>query len=188
MKQGAVPAGYFALALQRESSGIDRGYLSFGGIPPVKTYGPVVSVRFAPPKNTARAPGQQTEYTVVLDGFKFPGSDAVPSARVSGEEGLIDSGTSVLLAQPAVARAYNAKWDPATQEPPPFSVLIGGQEFPIDPRDIKLKTPNGFASAVMPSRKTILGDTFMRNTLSVFDLARGEMRFASTNPAAEQKK
>lgn len=183
MKKGAVPEGYFAIALQR-NSGPDRGYLSFGGIPPVRTYGPMISVRFAPPKNTARSQGQQTEYTIILDGFKFPGSENVPSAKVVGSEGLVDSGTSVLLVPSAVARAYNAKWDPNTQEPPPFSILIGGQEFPLDARDLRIRTPNGFASAVMPSRKTILGDTFMRNVLSVFDVARGEMRFASTNPAS----
>lgn len=182
MKNGAVPAGSFAIALQRDNATTGQGYLSFGGIPPVRTFGPSASVKFAPPRLTPRTRGQQSEYTIALDGFRFAGLDAA-AYNVTGE-GLIDSGTSVLLAPAAVARSYNAQWDPNTDEAPPFSVVIAGREFPIDPSDLKIKTSKGFASAVMASRKTILGDTFMRNVVSVFDIAGGQMRFTSTNPKA----
>lgn len=182
MKNGAAPAGSFAIALQRDNSTAGQGYLSFGGIPPVRTYGAITNVKFAPPRVTPRTHGLQSEYTVRLDGFRFAGIDA--TAYDYSGEGLIDSGTSVLLAPAAIARSYNAQWDPNTQEAPPFSVVIGGREFPIDPADLKIKTSKGYASAVMPARKTILGDTFMRNVVSVFDIAGGQMRFASTNPQA----
>lgn len=173
-----MPSGSFAIALQKTASSGGSGYISFGGIPPVKTYGNTVTVRFIPPKN----PGDgQTEYIVPLDGFRFTGSDTITKSAAP-LEGLIDSGTSVLLVPAAIARAYNALWDPATQDAPPLSVLIGGTAFALDQEDLRIKGPTGYSSAVMAARKTILGDTFMRNVVSVFEVSAGQMRFASTNP------
>lgn len=183
VKAGLVADGSFAIALQRDAQTPGKGLLTFGGVPAVQTYGQSVAVRFAAPRMTARNVSEQSEYSVPLDGFKFPGSEkmAPSSARV---DGLIDSGTSVLLAPAAVAKAYNLLWDPKTQEAPPFSVLIAGQEFPIQSSDLRIKTTTGYQSAILPARRTILGDTFMRNVLSVFDVANSQMRFVSINANA----
>lgn len=135
-------------------------------------------MRFVPPKSIARG---QTEYTIPLNGFRFRGSEAT-FGKVPPIDGLVDSGTSVLLVPAAIARAYNALWDPKTQDAPPFSVVIGDVEFPLNQEDLRVKNANGYSSAVMPARKCILGDTFMRNVVSVFDVGAGQMRFSSTNP------
>lgn len=123
------------------------------------------------------------EYTIPIENFKFTGSDLLSKNTIS--EGLVDSGTSVLLAPQAIAKAYNSLWNPETEPAPPFSVVIGGVDFTIDPEDLRMRTANGYVSAVVAARKTILGDTFMRNVLSVFDIGSGQMHFASTNLAVK---
>lgn len=183
VKAGLVADGSFAIALQRDAQFPGKGLLTFGGVPAIQTYGQSVAVRFAAPRTTPQNNGEQSEYTVPLDGFKFPGSEKTVASSTQ-VEGLIDSGTSVLLAPAAMAKAYNSLWDPMTQEAPPFSVLIAGQEFPIQASDLRIRTATGYQSAILPARKTILGDTFMRNVLSVFDVANSQMRFVSTNMKA----
>lgn len=182
VKSGSAPTGSFAIALQRDGSTAGTGFLSFGGIPPVRTYGETVTAAFVRPKNSAKG---QSEYIVMIDGFKIgsPGVSASSPALVRSEA-LIDSGTAVLLVPAEVAKAYNNLWNPATQDAPPMSVIISGKEYPIDPTDLRITTGGRSSSAVIASRKTILGDTFMRNVVSVFDVGAGQMRFASTNPAA----
>ncbi|BFZ55188.1 hypothetical protein PYCC9005_002228 [Savitreella phatthalungensis] len=148
------------------------------------TYGQVVET---PLKGRDMVTGQRTEYLIEIDGFEFPGSSTVDMRQ--GQEGsklraLVDSGTSVMLVPPAVAKAYNAGWNPSDpgSVPPTLNVVIGGVKFPIDVRDIKLKSASGrMSSAVMPSSRIILGDTFMRNVVSVFAVTDEKMRFVSTN-------
>ena len=201
VKRGLVSRGVFAISLHREGTAgtsdgrggqtVRGGFLSFGGVPPTQTYGDVVQVPMSEPRRN----GERTEYDITIDGFKFQGSDQIQGANTGafGSPGggqivaLIDSGTSVILAPRPVVQAYNRLWSPNTRgsEAPPLSVVIGGREFPIDPRDIKLVARSGRASsAIQPSSKVILGDTFMRNVVSVFDVSGEKMRFASTNPAA----
>lgn len=202
IKRNIIPRGIFAIALHRDESALQKrqnaatirgGFLSFGGVPTTTTYGDVVQV----PMSNPRRGGERTEYDVEIDGFKFPGSDRVLSSTggptgAFGTPGgkidaLIDSGTSIMLAPPEVVQAYNRLWNPNQpgSQPPPLSIVIGGREFPIDPRDIKLVSRGGRAgTALQASRKVILGDTFMRNVVSVFDITGEKMRFASTNPAA----
>lgn len=178
MKAGDIPNNFFAIALQRDKS--EGGYLSFGGLPPVKTYGSTVAIPFAPPRDLAKG---QSEYTISIDGFVF-GDATVAKPASPNIEALIDSGTSILLVPATVARAYNALWDPKAQDAPPLSIILGGKEFALDTRDLKITANGKTSSAVAASKKTIFGDTFMRNVVSVFDVVASQMRFISTNPAS----
>ncbi|KAJ7174692.1 aspartic peptidase domain-containing protein [Mycena filopes] len=213
VKQRQVAHPYFSLALNRgtpsgqHSPSVDPhlGYLAFGGIAQV----PVTSAHATVPVQgyslATRAPTNRHPtyfyYTVDVQKYVFPGSTAVFTASNST---IIDSGTTLNLVPTDVARAYNkafnATWRAGTYyvecaaKAPPFSVLLGGKTFAIDPRDqvVYAGTDDSGAAVCISGTQDggpvtmgsvfILGDVFMHNVVTTFDIQRNQITFTQRKP------
>jgi hypothetical protein len=69
---------------------------------------------------------------------------------------------------------------------PSFTVLLGGKRFPINPQDMlyrNVRDPlTGLCMTAINNGGAgpfILGDSFMQNVVSIFDVGNATMRFVS---------
>ena len=120
------------------------GYIAFGGIAPVSTVVPSVTV---PVQRISSSSGgsEYLFYAVDVDAWVFPGSEN----RHTTSTVILDTGTTLNYLPTEVAAAFNSRFvPPATFDAaedawfvdcnataPLFSVVIGGVEFVIDPKD-----------------------------------------------------
>ncbi|TPX07809.1 uncharacterized protein E0L32_010496 [Thyridium curvatum] len=194
VQQGLVDP-VFSLAISRNSTG---GLLGWGGIPDIingldsSTYGyaDIIIANIVGDPHTAWA---YSFYTIIPDGFQFGMStneDKYPF--------IIDSGTTVNYLPLILADAINAAFDPPAKYlysygayftscdavAPPFSVVIGGTAFLINPKDMILRNQKdpltGLCMTTVSTGGTgpfILGDAFLQNVLAVFDIGSAQMRF-----------
>nr|GAT57244.1 acid protease [Mycena chlorophos] len=205
VQQGAVKNPYFSIALDRptlEQQEHDPfvpnlGQLSLGGVVPVSTQGKTVALPvigyapdangfFVPTLNTSATAYRLLWYSVLVDGYIFPGSDDVATASNST---IFDSGTTVNYVPSPVAVAYNAHWavldeesgnyvvDCAETRPPPFSVLLAGTEFVVDGKDMVVVNGRDAegntvcisgvqdGGPVSEGSTFILGDVFLHNVV-----------------------
>jgi hypothetical protein len=143
----------FSVALNRgtfknqEQSTYDPnlGYVAFGGIAPVKTSSPVVTVPVQAYSISSNSSAYRY-YTVDIDSYVYNGSTTLTG---SGKQAILDTGTTLNLLPNEVAKAYNAKFVPPADYDedqgayfvncnatvPAFQVQIGGQQFKIDGKD-----------------------------------------------------
>ncbi|KAF7345412.1 Acid protease [Mycena venus] len=176
VKQGAVANPFFSLALNR---GPLTGYSATTGAPSNKD-----AVFFY--------------YTVDVDGYTFTGSDKLTTKN---NNTILDSGTTLNLVPTKVAKAYNAQFVPKAKldkdsglylvdcnaKVPAFSVTLGGKKFPIDARDQILQAGTDDDGNVVcisgtqdggedtPDNVFILGDVFLHNVVSTFNIQTNEM-------------
>ncbi|GAB7349292.1 hypothetical protein MBLNU459_g8436t2 [Dothideomycetes sp. NU459] len=206
----------FSLALQRSgpnSATSAGGVLAIGGIPavPHDPYFANASIQIVGIDSATGGPLYQF-YTVALAGWAYSNSSGaqfdvhhtgnparVPLAPAS-PTAVVDSGTSLVYAPPAVAAAVAALYaPPATYDaalalytvdcaaaPPVFGVVIAEKVLYVNPVDLVVdgggRGVGGVCVAGVQSNAgglTILGDVFLRNVLAVFDVGAGEMRFAA---------
>jgi hypothetical protein len=176
-----LSSSMFSMAIQRNSG----GYIAFGGLPPV-----TFNETFAktPIQVLSSHSSGFTFYTITPDALVFPGSPAAQSSQY-----IVDSGTTLLYAPSSTAKAINSLFSPkaTTQggtyvvdcnaKVPSLAVKIGGVSFTINPKDMVLSDPSGLCISGIQdggSGPFILGDVFMQNVVSVFDIGASEMRFA----------
>jgi hypothetical protein len=90
--------------------------------------------------------------------------------------------------QPAATYLFEQKayFTTCTAIVPYVSVLIGGKRFPINPRDMLLQDildpSTGLCATAINNGGAgpfILGDVFMQNVVSIFDVGNATMRFVS---------
>ena len=107
-------------------------------------------------------------------------------------QAVVDSGTTLIYLPNPVSNAINrifATYDPTggtwyadcNATAPSWDLIIGGQSFSIDPRDMIVENSDGVClSGVQDAFNgfAILGDVFLKNVLAVFDVGNLEMRFA----------
>ena len=96
---------------------------------------------------------------------------------------------SALAAQfspPAIWNATIQQYSvPCNAKAPWFAIKIGGVVFPVDKRDMIIDdaTGQGTCAAGINDGETnapfTIGDTFMNNVLTVFDVGSGQMKFRS---------
>ena len=120
-------------------------------------------------------------------------TSSLDSAQVRA---IIDSGTTFISLPTAIAGAVNALFDPpaifstdrnvylvdCSAKPPRFGVNIASETFMVNSEDLILETGRGDCMSGINNARTsqaILGDVFLKNVLAVFDVGRGEMRFAA---------
>nr|POE72328.1 putative aspartic-type endopeptidase [Quercus suber] len=116
---------------------------------------------------------------------------------------IIDSGTTLIYLPVALAEAVNNAFNPPATYiegegifeaqcdaiPPYLAVVIDGKTFEIDRRDLLLTNlgvdgiTGGCLTGVQPVDELyILGDSFLKNVVAVFDVGSSEMRFAAREP------
>ncbi|KAL8685592.1 MAG: hypothetical protein Q9218_007666 [Villophora microphyllina] len=192
--QGKV-APVFSLAISRgEETG---GLLALGGLPPVQhdqyfVSTPILASLPRPGNTNAARPALQY-YTITLQGINYETTFEKVNLRAD-----VDSGTTLIFLPARTASKINQLFVPPAQfnfntgeysvdcnaKAPNFGVLIGGHTFPINPKDLIVKTQvagnciTGITSSAGASHPVVLGDVFLRNVLAVFDVGAGEMRFS----------
>ncbi|KAJ7277450.1 acid protease [Mycena rebaudengoi] len=190
-----TPAGQHS-----EHTDPNLGYLAFGGIAPVSVTSTSVTVPIQGYSMATRTPTSGSNstffyYTVDVQKYVFPGSTTVHTASNST---IVDSGTTLNLVPSHVARAYNAGFGTLRDgsyyvdckaQAPPFTVVLGGKSFTIDGRDQIVPvgkdakgqdlcvsgTQDG--GAEMDGSLFVLGDVFMKNVVTTFDIRRNTITF-----------
>jgi hypothetical protein len=192
---------YFSIALNRGSfknqatSSYDPhlGYLAFGGLAPVKTIEPCVTVPVQGFTVSSTATPKYMFYTVNIYAYIFNGTSPVTG---SGKHAILDSGTTLNYLPTALADAYNARFVPPAvfsadagvyyvdcdAKVPSFAVQIGGKKFTIDAKDQILPStgPDGKVQCISgttdggdpadPNSLYIMGDTFLHNVVATFNI------------------
>ncbi|KAJ5195350.1 uncharacterized protein N7498_008788 [Penicillium cinerascens] len=191
---------YFSLAILRDTSG-EAGYLTLGGLPPIDFTETWTTTDILITSITGY-PATYDFYTINIDGVTLNGE------TISGAGGdiqyIIDSGTTLNYYPTSVANAVNAAFDPpavynTTQgayvvdcnaKPPAHAITIAGTTFTINPLDMILNggtDANGKTFCISgiddggndPSADLyILGDTFQKNVVTVFDVGAAQLMFA----------
>lgn len=207
MYQSGLTAPLFSLALSRDPE--NAGYLALGGIANVSHSEVFVSsaIDIIGVNRTDGTPVYEF-YTIVLDGWAvsadryvqfnpYPNANPAKVPLVRNQTSVIvDSGTSLVYAPDDVATRVALSFDPpgdydqsqaawfveCDAVPPVFGAVVGKKVFYVNPADMVVNTGGGQCiSGVQPDMGglSILGDTWLRNVLAVFDVGAGEMRFAA---------
>lgn len=110
-------------------------------------------------------------------------------------------GTTLMYVPTSVAMKVNSLFDPPAKyvhesgvyetdcdaKVPNFAIRIGGTDFHVNSEDLLLTGKDGYdpytggcITGVQATSEPpyILGDTFLKNVVAVFDVGAGEMRFA----------
>ena len=184
----------FSLALDRSGG----GQLAFGGLPPVGYTNSFASAPFqilqtSSPDGVVQNTSAYTFYTIDVGGFAVGGASSAINS--TSPQMIVDSGTTQNYVPEAVADAVNYAFSPppdykdstgdyivqCTSKPPTFGVVIGGKTFMIDPRDMIINEGGRCISGVAAtgsSGTSILGHSFLKNVVAVFDVGSQIMRFA----------
>jgi hypothetical protein len=201
-----ITAPVFSLAISRDQSQTSHGgILAIGGIPDCteSTVNVSSSAQFSTvPMEIAQAQRLDPEtpehqfYVITADSLAYGG----PNNTSNSTQYIVDSGTPLNYIPVADAAAINALYDPpAVADPeagsylvqcnataPEFGVTIGGQTFYTNPYDMFAPDPSlpdgTCISALQPEAaagRYVLGATFFKNVLAVFDVGNLTMQFAS---------
>jgi len=198
---GLVP-DLFSLAILRDISG-PSGYLSLGGLPPLTFNGTFTSTPILI-THIDHYPVTYDFYTINVDSILLHGKP-LPGSGGPSIQYIVDSGTTLNYFPTSVADAFNAAFDPpavyseddgvyyvdCNAKKPALDILIAGTRFDTNPLDLILLAgtdENGNDICISgvddggsdPTEDVyILGDTFQKNVISVFDIGAAEMRFAA---------
>ncbi|KAG9239992.1 aspartic peptidase domain-containing protein [Calycina marina] len=200
IKDGAIEAPLFSLAILRDVSG-PSGYLALGGLPPVDF---VQEFATTPILVTTIDGYPQTYdfYTIEVDGMTLNGNTLNGAAT---PKYIVDSGTTLNYLPTSISDAINKAFiPPAVYEDdegayivdckakaPTFGITIGGTTFYTNPLDMILLAGtdddgndvciSGIDDGGNDDVKDvfILGDTFQKNVVVVFDVGAAELHFAA---------
>ncbi|RFU27306.1 hypothetical protein B7463_g9014, partial [Scytalidium lignicola] len=195
VEQGLV-SDLFSLAILRNVDG-PAGYLALGGVPPLDfeqnfTSTPILITHIP------QYPIGYDFYTINTQGIYLDG--IMVSGSGDDVQYIVDSGTTLAYLPPLITSAINAAFNPpaifsfwygiyivnCNATAPPVSIKIGGVMLNINPADmIFVAGTDLFGQKLCASGVTtggqgpyILGDTFLKNVVAVFDIGAGMMRFA----------
>ena len=194
----------FSLALE-QGPGSKGGYLAIGGLPPVSFSADIASSPFyetvISDKNRRTRTGINF-YAIKLSGLSYRGSEKFSQPEYSNPVVIVDSGTTATLLPKPVALAINALFDPpaffaganggyiqtidCSAKPPKVGIKIGEQTFYMDEKNMILRLNDKICfSGVQASRGrsqlNVLGVSFLKSVVAVFDIGASEMRFAARN-------
>jgi hypothetical protein len=191
----------FSLAILRDVSG-PSGYLSFGGLPPVTFTENFTSTPILITTITGY-PVTYDFYTINIDSVLLHGKP-LPGSGGPGIQYIVDSGTTLNYFPTSAADAFNAAFDPpavynadegvyivaCNASKPALDIVIAGTKFDTNPLDLILLAgtdANGNDQCISGvadggsdpgSDVYILGDTFQKNVVTVFDVGAAVLRFA----------
>jgi hypothetical protein len=206
----------FSIALARSKT--EDGVLALGGLPPSPVrystsfastpieYATITSTTIINGTTTRVNSTEYSMYTITVDNFSFakqspryvitPRPEKILTQKPTSKL-IIDTGTTMMMVDEAIAKAINALFTPPTRydkendsysvpcnaTAPRVGLTIGGTTFWIDPKDLILNEgPKGMCVSGVQAgggEFMILGDVFLKSVISVFDVGRGEMRFAA---------
>lgn len=152
---------------------------------------------------------QYTFYNIIVTGFRYERSEETdwthpsfpnplpPLSNSSHLQVLVDSGSTLMSLPTGIANAVNALFDPpavydadfgayvvnCSAKAPEFGVQIGGLTFFINGEDLMAnRLGNGTCQSGITdagSSMSVLGLSFLKSVLAVFDIGASEIRFAS---------
>lgn len=202
-----LTAPLFTLSLSRNPSNFGfGGYLTIGGVPDlcmptVNASSTFVTVPMEASEYAYSTPTYEF-YVITIDGLVY-GSFA-PGSGKSSIPIVVDSGTTLNYFPTDDVLAISALYDPPAYNssdygyfvvpcnatPPTLGVTIGGETFyhnPLDliyfgeglPDGLCLSSIQDGGSLDSPETIYLLGDTFQKNVLSVFDVGNKQMHFSA---------
>jgi len=190
-RNGPVDSAYFALAISRdESNSTYGGQLTIGSLPngtDAQVNTTTTALASASLQYTPDSIIELGRYSISVDEVLYDTTGGNNSAHYT-----IDSGTFYNFIPNADAAAFNALFSPpgryvdgaylvhCNATAPSFTVVIGGQKFPMNPLDLIQLPPviPGFCwSTILPSEneENVLGAVFLKNVLAVFDWGNRQM-------------
>ncbi|KAJ5692444.1 hypothetical protein N7462_001867 [Penicillium macrosclerotiorum] len=201
MYEDGLIDSYFSLAILRDVSG-DAGYLTLGGLPPID-FNETFATTDILITSIDGYPKTYDFYTINIDAVTVAGK-SVSGSGGSDIQYIVDSGTTLNYYPTSIANAVNDAFDPAATyssdegayivdcdaTPPTHGITISGTTFTINPLDMILYIGtdddgnavciSGISDGGDDSSEDlyILGDTFQKNVVTVFDVGAVEMKFA----------
>ncbi|KJZ78830.1 hypothetical protein HIM_01603 [Hirsutella minnesotensis 3608] len=190
--QGAMDP-LFSVTLAKNSSG---GLLGWGGLPPMESgHGPaaVTDLIIANLIGSAETSWRYSFYTIIPDGIRWGSTTDETKFPY-----IVDTGTTMNYVPPPLAEAiamafqpravflyqWGSYFAPCNAVAPRVSVIIGSEEFHMNPADLifkDLKDPlTGYCAIAIASGGSgpyILGDVFLQSVVAVFDVGAAQMRF-----------
>ncbi|KAB5585870.1 aspartic peptidase domain-containing protein [Coniochaeta sp. 2T2.1] len=181
-----LQSNMFGVFLSRSSDGVNTGEVTFGGIDDSKYTGPVT---YSPVSAEARG-----DWAIPMDGMAYDGTDAGVKNRLA----YLDTGTSYIFGPPEDVAALHklipgAKGDNngfAYKVPcdsiKTLTITFSGVAYTLSPKDWMsppaggVCTSNFYGQAVVKD-SWLLGDSFLKNVYSVFDVDQKRIGLA---PAA----
>jgi hypothetical protein len=170
----------FSIALNRRSQSAQNsstydanlGYIAFGGIAPVPTTLPAVTI---PVQNYTSSSGSGAKvyafYTINIDAYIFNGSTQLNASGSNlTTRAILDTGTTLNYLPTEMAKLYNTLFVPpavydleeglyyvtCNTTAPEFHVQIGGKMFEIDGRDQIVGPPFNYTSAGVDDAKKVM--------------------------------
>ncbi|RPB04184.1 acid protease [Choiromyces venosus 120613-1] len=181
----------FAIALARHTDAVNDGVVNFGAIDADLFEG---QLNFIP------SVSQHGLWEIKVDDISIDGR----GAGLSGRTAVIDSGTSLVLLPPADALKLHAIIPGAETNGDTFAVpcdttsniefTFGGVKYKVPPQDYvsdKINAEKNICQSLVAGRQILgknmwlLGDVFLKNVYSVFDLDNGRVGLAPRKKAQD---
>lgn len=210
-KKKLVKEAVFTLALDRvpRSTGPSAcaGLLALGGLVPERYYIPPFTT--VPIEETTAYPGPLSWFTTTHElVYSVKGSHGKKLKSGGRYQSIIDSGTAPNFIPSAAAKDLNAQFDPPAKynddlgywvvhcnaKAPYAAYKIGGKLFPMDPRDMIVRSLNGlpgyentcfsaFADGGDPKTDVmIIGEVWQRSYVVVYDVGGTKLHIAPRRP------
>lgn len=204
-EQQTIPA-VFSMAIDRNIS--VGGVLALGGIPDIQHSPYFATTPISGLSVNAQDQAVYTFYTIYIDGYAYsanrstqfnsydnPNPFKTPLVY-NGSDTIIDSGTSLAYIPDEVMVATAALYDPPAyyddiqgswfvacdSKAPVFGVGVGKKIFYVNALDLIVEVYTNICVTGIQSNGgglSILGGTWMKNVLAVFDIDGGQMQFAA---------
>jgi Eukaryotic aspartyl protease len=190
---------YFSVALNRFYE--SPGAIAFGGLP-----GP--NVRFASDwvktpmrylhvnEGDKEKPIDYQFYVVEVDGWEFNNTENEINYNSLKHKTILDTGSTLTLLPEHIVSAINGgdAWDPpavispttkqwvvkCNAKPPKVGIKLGNQTLHWQDEDLISATGGApdCVSGIQPGKTSILGGTFLKGVVAVFDIGAAEIRLA----------
>ncbi|KAG0642068.1 aspartic peptidase domain-containing protein [Tuber brumale] len=189
VNNGLIDQKLFGIALARSTDAVNDGVVNFGAIDASLFEG---ELNFMP------SVSQQGLWEIKLDDASVDGR----GAGFSGRTAIIDSGTSLILLPPADALKLHSIIPGAETNGDVFAVpcnttsniefTFGGVKYKVPPKDYvsgRISTEQDICQSLITGRQILgknmwlLGDVFLKNVYSVFDLGNSRVGFAPRKKA-----
>lgn len=207
VKEKLVKEAVFTLALNRvprhTKPSAAAGLMALGGLVPEHYYIPPFTTVHI--EETVGAEGSLTWYSTTHELLYSTKNGKIKSGGKF--QSIIDSGTAPNFIPSAAAKDLNAQFEPAAvynddlgywvvdckAKAPYAAYKIGGKVFPMDPRDMIVRSLNGlpgyentcfsaFADGGDPSESMIIGEVWQRGYVVVYDVGRSQLHIAPRRP------
>lgn len=185
-----IDANIFAVSLARNSDGTNNGEISFGATDPAKYSGDI----------TYTSVTDDVSWAIPMDDVSAGGT----SAGVKGRTAYIDTGTTYAFAPPADVKALyklipksqssdDVTWTFPCDTTAQVVFTFSGKGFPVNAKDLIAATGSDnqctgsiFGMEVV-SQSWLLGDMFLKNVYSVFDIDGKRIGTSDTVDIADLK-